>query len=162
MEDERSDREETDSEDEEEEETEKEKRAPMKNGPVQNGHSPLNNNHHRKTQWTRGGTEPPHQPHVHADQTNILQSEVFDGLPRTHTSFAHLWDATFGQAVLLWKPRDQDNLKHQVFKTLLTESFKLLGLLLAPKRSLSSLCRIDFVPSKVTFYVSVLGITHIK
>lgn len=48
VEDERSDREETDSEDEEE--TEKEKRAPMKNGPVQNGHSPLNNNHHRKTQ----------------------------------------------------------------------------------------------------------------
>ncbi|KAI7799047.1 ceramide synthase 2a, partial [Triplophysa rosa] len=50
VEDERSDREETDSEDEEEEEGEKEKRAQMKNGPVQNGHSPLNNNHHRKTQ----------------------------------------------------------------------------------------------------------------
>lgn len=79
MEDERSDREESDSEDEEdeeEEEEEKEQKAQMKNGPVQNGHSPLNNNHHRKTQWTRGGTQPPHQPHVHAEQTKILQREV--------------------------------------------------------------------------------------
>ncbi|XP_051948865.1 ceramide synthase 2-like [Xyrauchen texanus] len=48
VEDERSDREETDSEDEEE--GEKDGRAPTKNGPVLNGYSPLNNNHHRKTE----------------------------------------------------------------------------------------------------------------
>lgn len=44
VEDERSDREETDTEDDEEEQEDR------KNGPVQNGHSPLNNNHHRKTE----------------------------------------------------------------------------------------------------------------
>ncbi|XP_016421807.1 ceramide synthase 2-like isoform X2 [Sinocyclocheilus rhinocerous] len=48
VEDERSDREETDTEDDEEEQ--EDRKAPMKNGPVQNGHSPLNNNHHRKTE----------------------------------------------------------------------------------------------------------------
>lgn len=47
VEDERSDREETDSEDDDEED-EKDRR--VKNGPVLNGHSPLNNNHHRKTE----------------------------------------------------------------------------------------------------------------
>ncbi|XP_051527772.1 ceramide synthase 2a [Myxocyprinus asiaticus] len=50
VEDERSDREETDSEGEEEDEGEKDRRAPIKNGPVLNGYSPLNNNHHRKTE----------------------------------------------------------------------------------------------------------------
>ncbi|XP_067281004.1 ceramide synthase 2a [Pseudorasbora parva] len=44
VEDERSDREETESDEDEDDET------PMKNGAVQNGHSPLNNNHHRKNE----------------------------------------------------------------------------------------------------------------
>uniref|UniRef100_A0A672P5S9 Ceramide synthase 2-like n=1 Tax=Sinocyclocheilus grahami TaxID=75366 RepID=A0A672P5S9_SINGR len=48
VEDERSDREETDSEDDVKEQ--EDRKVPMKNGPVQNGHSPLNNNHHRKTE----------------------------------------------------------------------------------------------------------------